>query len=88
MLDDLGWKTMSLEGYRGHAPTVAAPARDGHRLNVSMPFKAIEVSEVVNAVATGQAAWPTFGDVVRIMQMVDACLRSAADRCWVPVHGS
>ena len=28
---------MSLEGYRGHAATVATPDRRGHPLNVSMP---------------------------------------------------
>ncbi len=37
VLDDLGRKTMTLKGYRGHPETVAAPARLGHRLNVSMP---------------------------------------------------
>ena len=37
MLDDLWRKTMSLERNWRHTPTVAAPARSGHRLNVSMP---------------------------------------------------
>ena len=37
MLDDLWRKTMSLERNWRHTPTVAAPTRSGHRLNVSMP---------------------------------------------------
>jgi len=30
---------MALERNRGHKPTVAAPVRSGHQLNVSMPTK-------------------------------------------------
>ena len=37
VLDDRGRKAMSLEGYRGHAATVAIPDRPAHPLNVSMP---------------------------------------------------
>ena len=51
-------------------------------------FKAIEVSEVVAAVTTGQPAWPTFRDGVRIMRIVDACLRSAAEGRWITLEGS
>ncbi|MEZ5665972.1 MAG: Gfo/Idh/MocA family oxidoreductase [Alphaproteobacteria bacterium] len=50
-------------------------------------FKAIEVSEVVNAVATGTPVWPTFHDGARLMRIVDACLKSAAEGGWVTVEG-
>ncbi len=48
-------------------------------------FKAIEVSEVVNAVATGTPGWPTFRDGERLMRLVDACLKSTAEKRWVEV---
>jgi predicted dehydrogenase len=48
-------------------------------------YKAIEVSEVVRAVATGQPAWPTFADGHEIMQIVDACFASSMTRGWVTV---
>jgi len=39
MLDDHWRKAMSLEGYRGHMPTVATPNRPDQTLNVSMPLQ-------------------------------------------------
>ena len=48
-------------------------------------FKAIEVCEVIEAVATRQLAWPTFRDGQEIMKIVDACLLSSARRAWVSV---
>ena len=41
VLDNLRRKPMSLEGYLDHPETVAAPDRFGHRLNVSMPIRAM-----------------------------------------------
>jgi predicted dehydrogenase len=46
-------------------------------------FKAIEVSEVVRAVADGAPQWPTFQDGYEIMKVVDACLESSSRRRWV-----
>lgn len=83
--DRQGWRAIDAGPERENYAAFNPVANFGVGYN---EFKAIEISEVVNAVATGQAAWPTFGDGVRIMQMVDACLRSAAERCWIPVHGS
>jgi predicted dehydrogenase len=48
-------------------------------------FKAIEVCEVVNSVATGRASWPTFEDGHEIMKIVEACFRSSERRAWVDV---
>jgi predicted dehydrogenase len=48
-------------------------------------FKAIEVCEVVNSVATGKALWPTFEDGHDIMKLIEACFRSSEQRCWVTV---
>jgi predicted dehydrogenase len=48
-------------------------------------FKAIEVCEVVNSVATGRASWPTFADGHEIMKIVEACFRSSERRAWVDV---
>lgn len=48
-------------------------------------FKAIEVCEVVNSVATGKPAWPTFEHGHEIMKIVDACFRSSKERAWVKV---
>ena len=42
VLDNLRRKPMSLERYRDHPETVAAPDRFGHRLNVSMPDEWID----------------------------------------------
>ena len=39
VLYDYGQKAMSLERYRYHTATVATPARFGHTLNVSLPFR-------------------------------------------------
>ncbi len=48
-------------------------------------FKAIEIAEVVESVATGKPAWPTFVDGHAIMNVVDACFRSSRERRWVKV---
>ncbi len=48
-------------------------------------FKAIEVCEVIDAVASARPAWPTFRDGHEIMNIVDACLLSSARRAWVTV---
>ena len=48
-------------------------------------FKAIEIAEVVESVATGKPAWPTFADGQAIMNVVDACFRSSRERRWVKV---
>jgi predicted dehydrogenase len=48
-------------------------------------FKAIEVCEVVNSVATGRASWPTFEHGHEIMKIVEACFRSSERRAWVDV---
>lgn len=46
-------------------------------------FKAIEVCEVVDSVASGKPMWPTFQDAHEIMKIVDACFTSSARRSWV-----
>ena len=48
-------------------------------------FKAIEVAEVVESVATGNPVWPTFADGHEIMKVVDACFRASRERRWVKV---
>jgi predicted dehydrogenase len=48
-------------------------------------YKAIEVRELMLAVAAGKPSWPSFRDGWRIMQVVDACVASARDRRWVTV---
>lgn len=47
--------------------------------------KRIEVAEVIESVITGAAAWPTFEDGHRIIQMVDACFESSQARRWVDI---
>ena len=48
-------------------------------------FKAIEVCEVIEAVASSKPMWPTFRDAYEIMKIVDACFNSSAQRAWVSV---
>ena len=48
-------------------------------------YKAIEIRELMEAVASGKPAWPTFRDGWKIMQIVDACVESARTRSWVDV---
>jgi predicted dehydrogenase len=48
-------------------------------------FKAIEVCEVIEAVASGKPMWPTFRDGQEIMKLVDACMLSSSRRAWVKV---
>ena len=48
-------------------------------------YKAIEIRELMEAVASGEPAWPTFRDGWKIMQIVDACVESARSRRWVDV---
>ena len=48
-------------------------------------YKAIEIRELMEAVASGKPAWPTFRDGWKIMQIVDACVESAQTRRWVDV---
>ena len=48
-------------------------------------YKAIEIRELMEAVASGTPAWPTFRDGWKIMQIVDACVESSRTRRWVDV---
>ena len=48
-------------------------------------FKAIEIRELLEAVASEKPAWPTFRDGWKIMQIIDACVESASARRWVNV---
>jgi len=48
-------------------------------------FKAIEIRELIEAVAAGTPAWPTFRDGLKIMRIVDACIVSSQSRQWVTV---
>ena len=48
-------------------------------------FKAIEIRELIEAVAAGRPAWPSFRDGWKIMRIVDACVESAKTRRWVNV---
>jgi predicted dehydrogenase len=47
--------------------------------------KLIEVSEVIRSVSRREPAWPTFTDAVRLVELVDATVRSGAERRWVRV---
>ena len=46
-------------------------------------FKAIEIRELIEAVASGRPVWPSFRDGWKIMRIVDACIESALTRRWV-----
>ncbi len=62
MLDDLWRKTMSFERNWGHTPTVAAPARDGHRVNVSMPPALMLWRNVANWIVSDDLDWTPIND--------------------------
>lgn len=47
--------------------------------------KIIEAAEVVRSIVTGDAKWPTFEAGHAICQIVEACMTSSRDRCWVDV---
>lgn len=46
-------------------------------------FKAIEIRELIEAVAAGKPVWPSFRDGWKIMRIVDACVSSARTRSWI-----
>jgi len=48
-------------------------------------YKSIEIRALMTAIAAGAQAWPSFRDGWRIMQIVDACVKSSATRQWVKV---
>ena len=86
MLDDLWRKTMSLERNWRHTPTVAAPARSGHRLNVSMPFVEL-AAQVVIQVALGKTGKEVSGEDAKIVgggQLADRQLHIVGGRTEKP----
>jgi predicted dehydrogenase len=48
-------------------------------------FKAIEAHDMLVAVATGKPAYPDFRWAYRIQRVVDACVKSNAEKRWVKV---
>ena len=78
--DRQGWRQIDVGPERENYAAFHPVANFGVGYN---EIKAIEVSEVVAAVSSGQPGWPTFRDGERIMRVVDACLRSAAEGGWV-----
>ena len=85
MLDDLWRKTMSLERNWRHTPTVAAPARSGHRLNVSMPYyicsrriKSGAESCAVRSIAASEIEELVVAQVRRLLQAPEIAARTVA----------
>jgi predicted dehydrogenase len=50
-------------------------------------YKAIEIRELIEAIAGNRDVWPSFEDGWKIMRVVDACVESARTRSWVKVQG-
>jgi predicted dehydrogenase len=48
-------------------------------------YKAIEIRELIEAIAGNRIVWPSFEDGWKIMRVVDACVESARRRSWVKV---
>lgn len=77
-----GWRAIDV------GPEVDTYAAFSPLANLSVgynEFKAIEVGEVIQSIASGSPAWPTFEDGDRIMKLVDCCLKSSRERSWVKV---
>lgn len=49
-------------------------------------IKALEASQVIQSIVSGQPAWPTFADAKRIVALVDACMASHESRQWEKVR--
>lgn len=64
-----------------YAALLPVPAR---RLGYN-DYKAMEIRELIEAVATGRAAYPDFRFGHRVQQVVDACQRSHAALAWIKV---
>lgn len=48
-------------------------------------YKAMEIRQLIEAVATGEPAYPDFRFGHRVQQVVDACQKSHAEHAWVKV---
>ena len=57
----------------------------GHQLGFN-DLKVIEVAELLNAHATGQACSPDFREALEVQQVVEAIASSARARKWMPVE--
>ena len=77
-----GFKSIDASPEHGHYGAFYPVANFGLGYN---EFKAIEIRELLEAVASEKPAWPTFRDGWKIMQIVDACVESARTRRWVNV---
>ena len=62
-----------------YAPFCPAP---GHQLGFN-DIKAIEIKELVTALATGRPFYPDFREAAKIQAVIDAILHSARERRWV-----
>ena len=54
----------------------------GHQLGFN-DLKTIEVAELISAIAEGRAASPDFSEAYEIQRVIDAAIRSGAERRWI-----
>jgi len=70
-----------------HPPYSAFLPNGGHSLGY-MDVKICELHELLQAIETGEAAWPSFGDGLVIEQVMDAVDKSSLSGRWVDVGSS
>ena len=67
-----------------HPPYDAFLPNAGHTLGY-IDVKVCELHQLLEAIAAGRPAWPSFADGIKIEKVMDAIDRSAIDRQWVDV---
>jgi predicted dehydrogenase len=75
-------RILASPGHKDYAPFCPAP---GHQLGFN-DVKAIEVKEVVTALAEGRPFYPDFREAYHVQRVVNAMLLSGRERRWVRVE--
>jgi predicted dehydrogenase len=82
------------QGRRGYREIDVGPEHDTYRAFLPLPnfalgyneTKIIEAAEVIRSITNAQPMWPTFESGHHICQIVDACMLSSDQRCWVDIQ--
>ena len=67
-----------------HPPYGAFCPAPGHQLGFN-DLKTIEVRDLLVALGEGRSPWPDFAEGAAVQRVLEAALRSAAERRWVAV---
>ena len=77
-----GFRTILSGPY--HKPYDAFLPNAGHTLGY-VDVKACELNQLLTAITSGQPAWPSFADGIKIERVMDAIDRSALSGQWCDV---